>query len=117
MDQKLNIGKKLGPSRTFFFFEAEASRTWRFERWQTMSAEVSRREAEAREPRVEIGVAERAFSSEEAPLADAILAVGVVADREHCRGPAMEGFQANWTRLPSDRRRNYSPEELRFSRR
>ena len=78
-----------------------------------MSAKSSGGETDWREPGIEVGVAERAFTAEEAPLSDAGLAVGVLAGGEDRRGPAMEVFEADWTGLPSDRRRNYSPEQLR----
>lgn len=43
--------------------------------------EASGREADLREPGVEVGVAERAFSSQIAPLPDATDAVRVVTGR------------------------------------
>ena len=82
-----------------------------------MFMEVSRRKIDTREPRVEIGVAERAFSSKIAPFLDTSLAVSVLTDGENSRGLAMETSQAYWTRLPLNRRPNYSPDKLFAGRR
>lgn len=77
-----------------------------------MLVEITGREADVGKPRVEVGVAERAFSSQTAPSAHAVRAVGVLTGGEHHGASHVEAFQTYWTGLPLHCRPNYSPEKL-----
>jgi hypothetical protein len=79
---------------------------------QFLFVESSRREADFAEPGIEVGVTKRAFSSQVAPLANAFDAIGVRAHGEDRRSTSLEIFEADRTRLPSNRRPNYLRHEL-----
>jgi len=79
---------------------------------QFLFVESPRREADLAEPGVEIGVTERAFSSQVAPLANAFDAIGVRAHSEDRCSTSLEVFEADRTRLPSNRRPKYLCHEL-----
>ena len=54
-----------------------------------------------------MSVTERAFSFQATPLANAFHAVSVIARCEHRGSAGFKVFEADWTRLPSNRRPNY----------
>ena len=74
--------------------------------------EISRRTVDVGKPRVEVGVAERAFSSQTAPSVHAFRAVGVLTGGEHHRAWHVEVFQTDWTGLALYCGPNYPPQQL-----
>lgn len=62
----------------------------------------TRRKGEIGKPRVEVGVAERAFSSQFAPSAYASQAVSVLTGAEHRRASHIHGLQTYRTGFPPD---------------